>query len=392
MVMSELAHTVHDNMPLLERNSGNVFKENTVCAIREMYNPMMDSLASLNNKDSVKDHPTKRDVLEIMRTVLEEDEELDEIADDLFEVSAAMYLVAIQTEVVRELFRNPELFVQKCETVDGSHLSFQNVASIREMQLFVTNAIVRPGSQMPRWRARNLTNELRDLDLRLVRQHARHTPWLATQRRRIPRQTGHRHTLPTLQDDDEEDELQDLSRSPPPPQLQEAEQQEQRPLPKRRSSRTRATSSAEQPEQLQEADQQEQRTLPKRRSSRTRATSSAEQPEQLQEADQQEQQPLPKESFSRTRATSSPATRTVGAAVTNQRTSTSHKLQSVHRNTKMRFTYSSNEDSEEGPLAKKQTNKTNASAKTAKSTAARRKASRYCSTMSEMAKLLEVTD
>ena len=361
MVMSELAHTVHDNMPLLERNSGNVFKENTVHALREMYNPMMDSLASLNNKDSVKDHPTKRDVLEIMRTVLEEDEELDEIADDLFEASAAMYLVAIQTKVVRELFHNPELFVQKCETVDGSHLSFQNVASIREMQLFVTNAIVRPGSQMPRWRARNLTNELRDLDLRLVRQHARHTPWLATQRRRIPRQTGHRHTLPTLQDDDEEDELQDLSRSPPPPQLQEAEQQEQRPLPKRRSSRTRATSSAEQPEQLQEADQQEQ-------------------------------QPLPKESFSRPRATSSPATRTVGAAVTNQRTSTSHKLQSVHRNTKMRFTYSSNEDSEEGPLAKKQTNKTNASAKTAKSTAARRKASRYCSTMSEMAKLLEVTD
>ena len=147
VVMSELAHTVHDNMPLLERNSGNVFKENTVRALREMYNPMMDSLASLNNKDSVKDHPTKRDVLEIMRTVLEEDEELDEIADDLFEVSAAMYLVAIQTEVVRELFRNPEHFVQKCETVDGSHLSFQNVASIWEMQLFVMNAIGRAACQ-----------------------------------------------------------------------------------------------------------------------------------------------------------------------------------------------------------------------------------------------------
>ena len=211
VAMSELSHTVHDNLPLLNRYSGNVFKEDMVRTLQDMNNPMMDSLARLN-KDNVKDRAMKRDVLEIMRTVLEEDEDLDETIDDLFKAAAAMYL-AVQPWVVRALFRNPELFAQKCETIDGSHLSFQNVVSIREMQLFLTNTIVRSGSQVPRQRAQNLANLLHE-------QHTRQAPRWATQRRHVPTRAGCRHMFPTLQEEKEE-EIEDVSRAQPlPPRYQ----------------------------------------------------------------------------------------------------------------------------------------------------------------------------
>ena len=127
--MSEFAHTVRDNMPLVDNYSGNVFHEDTVQALHDVYDPLMDSFSRLN-KEHQKERAGKRDVLQVMWALLEEDDDFDEMIDSLYESAAAMYLLAVQTKVIRALFRNPDMYAAKCETPDGSHLSFQNLRSI----------------------------------------------------------------------------------------------------------------------------------------------------------------------------------------------------------------------------------------------------------------------
>ena len=109
--MTEFAHSVRDNMPLLDNYSGNVFHEETVQALHNAYDHLMDSFSRLNKKEHLKERPGRRDVLEVMRGLfLKEDEELDAMIDNLNESAAAMYLLAVQTKVVRTLFRNPKMY------------------------------------------------------------------------------------------------------------------------------------------------------------------------------------------------------------------------------------------------------------------------------------------
>ena len=164
VAMSELAQTVRDNMPLLDTYSGNVFQDEIVQKMHDFYDPLNDCFSRLNKKDQVKDPATRRDVLKVMTRMLEDDEELDETIDSMYEAAAATYLLAVQTKVARALLRNPERYAAKCETNDGSHVPFLNERSVREMQLFITNAVVPRGVEAPRRRSRQLGNELQDLD------------------------------------------------------------------------------------------------------------------------------------------------------------------------------------------------------------------------------------
>ena len=121
--------------------------------------------------------------------------------DSLYESAAAMYLLAVQTKVIRALFRNPDMYVAKCETPDGSHLSFQNLRSIPEMQMFITNTIVPLGGEAPRRRGRHLAHELRDLDLEPAQ--ARQVPRRATRRRTGGTQVS--HTVTSLEEENADD-------------------------------------------------------------------------------------------------------------------------------------------------------------------------------------------
>ena len=98
-VTTEFAHTVRDNMPLLDNYSGNVFHEKTVQALHDVYDPLMDSFSRLNKKEHLKERPARHDVLEVTRGLLE-DEEFDEMINNLYESAAPMYLLAVQTKVV----------------------------------------------------------------------------------------------------------------------------------------------------------------------------------------------------------------------------------------------------------------------------------------------------
>ena len=68
--MSEFAQTVRDNMPLLDNYSGNVFQEDTVQALHDVYDPLMDSFSRINKKEHPKERAGKRDVLQVMRALL----------------------------------------------------------------------------------------------------------------------------------------------------------------------------------------------------------------------------------------------------------------------------------------------------------------------------------
>ena len=101
------------------------------------------------------------------------------------------------------------MYAAKCDTPDGSHVSFQNLCSIPEMQMFITNAIVHPGGEAPRQHGCHLANDLCDLDLEPAQ--TRHLPSRATRRctgGTQVRQPVVSHTITSLQQ--EEDNPEDL--------------------------------------------------------------------------------------------------------------------------------------------------------------------------------------
>ena len=366
VAMSEFAHTVRDNMPLLDSYSGNVFHEDMVQGLHDVYDPLMDSFSRLNKKEHPKERAGKRDVLQVMGALLEEDDEFDDMIDSLYESAAAMYLLAVQTKVIRALLRNPDMYAAKCETPDGSHLSFQNVRSIPEMQLFITNAIVPLGGEAPRRRGRHLANELRDLDLEPA-QAARQVPRRATRLRTGATQLS--HTVTSLQEED--DNAEDLQ---PPPTGRSRQQRRMgarrtgQNAPSRRPVRPRTSRPVDEEDYEDYEDEEpiaplQQTPPPRRRPIKSRATrvvpstprTSSYQPEESH--DDMSEQEAPRRRPIKSRATrvvpSTPRTSSYQPEESHDDMSEQEacslqvrKLPRM-RNTKITFTYSSDEEPED---------------------------------------------
>lgn len=62
----------------------------------------------------------------LMKLLLEENEEFDEIIDEACMVGAALSTTAIQCIVARTLICNPEIFGERTAATDGSDRQFQH--------------------------------------------------------------------------------------------------------------------------------------------------------------------------------------------------------------------------------------------------------------------------
>ena len=70
IAISEMAQTIKDNWPLIEKHRGKVFTRKFVQDLREVILPLMDTYAILDNKDdSTHDPPTHDDVLDALEVV-----------------------------------------------------------------------------------------------------------------------------------------------------------------------------------------------------------------------------------------------------------------------------------------------------------------------------------
>ena len=98
-----MAQTIKDNWPLIEKNSGKVFKRKFVQDLGEVILPLMDTYARLDNKDnSTHDPPTHDDVLDALE-VVNVNPEVEELMVTAFNAAGPVLMTSIQMLAVRFL-------------------------------------------------------------------------------------------------------------------------------------------------------------------------------------------------------------------------------------------------------------------------------------------------
>ena len=85
--------TITEILELLGKTNNKAVKKQKFLAIQETLAPFLTSLKALNTKS--EEQPTSSDVKQILRTMLADEEETDEIFDELVQTGGAMFLLRI---------------------------------------------------------------------------------------------------------------------------------------------------------------------------------------------------------------------------------------------------------------------------------------------------------
>ena len=103
------------------------------------------SLKALNTK--TEEEPTSSDVKQVLRTMLSDNEETDEVFDGLVQTGGAMFLLGTHYGVVKTLLTNPSQYAERVVGTASDVSTFKKNPTIPGMQRFLTGQC---SSQEPR--------------------------------------------------------------------------------------------------------------------------------------------------------------------------------------------------------------------------------------------------
>ena len=113
IAISEMAQTIEDNWPLIEKQSGTVFTRKFVQDLGNVVLPLMDTYARLDNKDnSTHDPPTHDDVLDPLE-VININPDVEQLMVTTFNVAGPVLMTSIQMLAVNALLHNVSNFAQE---------------------------------------------------------------------------------------------------------------------------------------------------------------------------------------------------------------------------------------------------------------------------------------
>ena len=113
IAISEMAQTIKDNWPLIEKQSGKVFTRKFVQDLGNMVLPLMDTYARLDNKDnSTHDPPTHNDVLDALE-VININPDVEQLMVTAFNVAGPVLMTSIHMLAVNALLHNVSNFAQE---------------------------------------------------------------------------------------------------------------------------------------------------------------------------------------------------------------------------------------------------------------------------------------
>ena len=142
---SEFASTITENLELLAKNKHVAVKKQKFLAMQETLAPFLASLKALNTK--TEDQPTSSDVKQVLRTMLSDNEEMDEFFDGLFQTGGTMYVLGIHYGVVKTLLTNPSQYAERVVGMVSDVSTFKSNPTNPGMQRFLTGQC---SSQEPR--------------------------------------------------------------------------------------------------------------------------------------------------------------------------------------------------------------------------------------------------
>ena len=120
IAISEMAQTIKDNWPLIEKQSGKVFTRKFVQDLGNVVLPLMDTYARLDNKDnSTHDPPTHDDVLDALE-VVNINPDVEQLMVTAFNAAGPVLMTSIQMLAVNALLHNVSNFASKEESKTGA--------------------------------------------------------------------------------------------------------------------------------------------------------------------------------------------------------------------------------------------------------------------------------
>jgi len=141
VALSELSETVVKNLEILAKKHQNFLAPETVDKLVSEFRPLRKSLKVLH-KDSVT-AATEEDVIETLKLLFQENDDLDAILEQMFHVGGALFVTATQVIVAKTLIQDPESYAELVEAEDtGSDSVFKQNGDIESMRNFIVSSVL----------------------------------------------------------------------------------------------------------------------------------------------------------------------------------------------------------------------------------------------------------
>ena len=147
IALSEFSDTILKNTELMKTDEQNVLNADFVSNLETQLKPLKKNITNLNREH--EGEATEKNVVETLKFLYKENDELDNMVDSMFHVGGALFVTAIQYIVARTLIRNPEEYAQRVESEDGSDATFQRQRDIVSMKDYIVHSVIGKHKKVP---------------------------------------------------------------------------------------------------------------------------------------------------------------------------------------------------------------------------------------------------
>ena len=117
VAMSGLGDTIISSIHTIADQADNILTPEFVQKISKVFEPIGDDMGLLNSKDSARPHA--RVARRVIKHLAPSDEQ-DDLIDNIYKVGGAMFTLAPNLVITRNLLRHPKEFANRTETSDDS--------------------------------------------------------------------------------------------------------------------------------------------------------------------------------------------------------------------------------------------------------------------------------
>lgn len=137
IALSEYSDTIISNLPILESDGNNMLDPAFITKLKSHFKPIASHLKVINKKgDAQASTPSHRDINKVLMSMLE-DEDLDTLMEQMFQVSAAMFAISGNYMISSTLLRHPTEYSSKIDAKTKEGKVFQTSGKAKDMKNYI---------------------------------------------------------------------------------------------------------------------------------------------------------------------------------------------------------------------------------------------------------------
>lgn len=140
VALSELSETLAKNVDIIAQKDQQLVTSDAVNKLVSGTKSLRKSLHVLH-RDRVSSAKQK-DVIDVLKHLFQEDEDLDGLLEEMFHIGGAMFLTATHLIVAKALIQNPDEYAERVQADDtGSDSVFKENGDIESMRDFILSSV-----------------------------------------------------------------------------------------------------------------------------------------------------------------------------------------------------------------------------------------------------------